>query len=206
MRVSVCVCNSAGGARTHVNRRTSANAPTKSGAPHHSSSSLPPSPSPRRARARARARARLGTNKPKPIESVEVSGNDAVFPPAVVARSILAGAARGEWVVANPRLDVHLLQDLTLGLVPRTWLRLPWVMLRCFLGPVICWAIAAHFDAIARRHAAQRYARFWGGSSGGDGGGGGEAAAGNGGAAGADGGKKGKAVAAAASSARPKRA
>jgi len=79
-----------------------------------------------------------------------------------VAVSILSAVARGEWVCSNLRMDVHLLQDLTLGLVPRTWLRLPWVMVRCFLGPIICWIIAAQFDAIARRHAATRYAGIWG--------------------------------------------
>jgi hypothetical protein len=64
-----------------------------------------------------------------------------------VALCILRGVSRGEWVVANPRMDVALLQDLTLGLVPRSWLSLPWVMLRCWLGPIICWVIAAQFDA-----------------------------------------------------------
>jgi hypothetical protein len=78
-------------------------------------------------------------------------------------------------------MDVHLLQDLTLGLVPRTWLRLPWVMVRCFLGPIICWIIAAQFDGIARRHAAARYAGIWGGAEAGAeaGAAGGEAGAGS---------------------------
>lgn len=144
------------------------------------------------------------THPKKPIESLEVSGDDAVFSPETVAASILAGAARGEWVVANPRMDVALLQDLTMGLVPRTWLRLPWVMLRCWLGPIICWAIASQFDAIARRHAGNRYAGFWGASGGGgasEAGGVGAAAAAGGGGGSGSGGKNGKAAA----SGRPKR-
>jgi hypothetical protein len=93
---------------------------------------------------------------------------------------ILRGVSRGEWIVSNLRMDVHLLQDLTMGLVPRTWLSLPWVMFRCWLGPIICWIIAAQFDGIARRHAAARYAGIWGPPEGG-GGGAAEGGAGGGG-------------------------
>lgn len=61
------------------------------------------------------------------------------------------------------RLDVAYLQDLTLGLVPRqNVLLLLWQMLECLFGPLICWLVVAGFDAIARRHAARRYARIWG--------------------------------------------
>jgi hypothetical protein len=82
--------------------------------------------------------------------------------------------ARGCWVTPNVRLDVDLLQDLTIGLVPRGGLlRFLWHTLRSAFGPLICWIIAAKFDGVARRHAKTRFAEFWGEEGGGAGTGGG---------------------------------
>jgi hypothetical protein len=96
-----------------------------------------------------------------------------------VAVSILRGMARGAWVLPNPRPDVDLLQNLTIGLVPRGGpLRFLWHTLESAFGPTICWIVAAKFDAIARRHARQRFASLWGGGGGGEGEGEGGAGAG----------------------------
>ncbi|KAI8473401.1 MAG: hypothetical protein J3K34DRAFT_391865 [Monoraphidium minutum] len=130
----------------------------------------------------------------KPPEALEIS-EDFVYPPdkaragdyeegggAGVAYSILRGMARGCWVTPNVRGDVDLLQDLTIGLVPRGGLiRFLWHTLRSAFGPLICWIVAAKFDAVARRHAKTRFAAFW--AEGAAAAGGGGAARGGGGAA-----------------------
>lgn len=97
------------------------------------------------------------------VTAVLVDYVDALRPHgcAQVARKLLAGLASRRFLLPNSSFLVGLLQSITAGLVPRGMLSGLWEALLGALSPLICTAVAAEHDGVARSGAATRYATLW---------------------------------------------